>query len=79
MRRASFIEYEGQQWRIAHLADATGLKRATLYNRIERFGATATGIARSLATGLLDCRQAGIRGAAASPWQHPHLVTKKTA
>lgn len=67
MRR--FIEYEGQSWTINRLAVQHGIAGTTLRNRIARFGATTTGISRSLTTGLLDHRQAGMRGAANSPWR----------
>ena len=63
-----FIEHEGQQWRVSQLADHVGMRRATLASRIERFGATATGISRSLATGIMTPAQCGQLGAQRSPW-----------
>jgi len=67
---ARFIEYEGRQWPISQLARSHGLKPSTLSGRIKRFGETATGIHRSLATGLLTASQAGSRGASRSPWRY---------
>lgn len=66
---ARFIDYQGKQWRVSHLARAYGLAPRTLDHRIERFGETSTGIARALATGLMSCAMAGRIGATRSAWR----------
>ena len=66
-----FIEYDNREWTVNALARAHGLNHSTLYNRLARFPATATGIQRALATGLVDHRTAGRIGAQRSPWRHP--------
>ena len=68
MPRIRFIEYEDRAWRITELARAHHLSVGTLYGRLERFGETASGIQRSLTTGLMTRRQAGLVGASRSPW-----------
>jgi hypothetical protein len=65
-----FIFWEGREWTINRLARAYQLPTSTLNNRLTRFGSTPTGIQRALATGVLDCRQAGRNGAARSPWRY---------
>jgi hypothetical protein len=70
MPAARFISWEGQVWTLRRLASAYHLPVSTLNHRITRFGESATGIARALATGLLDCRQAGQIGASRSPWNY---------
>ena len=69
MPRARFVEYDQRQWSLSELARAGGLPVSTLAHRIERYGATATGIQRALATGTLSARQAGRLGALRSPWK----------
>jgi hypothetical protein len=66
-----FIVWEGLEWTISRLARAYHLPTSTLNHRLERFGATPTGIQRALATGLIDCRHAGLIGKSRSPWRHP--------
>ncbi|HRZ07517.1 MAG TPA: helix-turn-helix domain-containing protein [Candidatus Competibacteraceae bacterium] len=66
-----FIQWEGQEWSINRLARAYHLPTSTLNHRLERFGETATGIQRALATGIVDCRTAGRIGATRSPWRYP--------
>lgn len=66
-----FISWEGQEWTITRLATAYRLAPSTLAHRLERFGQTVTGINRALATGIMDCRAAGRRGASRSPWRYP--------
>lgn len=70
MPAARFITWEGQTWTLRRLASAYRLPVSTLNHRIERFGESATGLARALATGILDCRQAGRIGAQRSPWNY---------
>ena len=69
MPRARFVEYEGRQWTLSELARSRSMPHSTLSHRIERFGATATGIARALTTGTLSHREAGRVGAQRSPWR----------
>lgn len=59
---ARFIEYQQHRWRFIDLARSHHINPGTLYNRLERFGETATGIARALATGVMSREQAGKRG-----------------
>ena len=66
-----FIEYENRPWRITELARAHRLPVGTLAGRIRRFGETATGISRALATGVMTREAAGRRGASRSPWRYP--------
>lgn len=66
-----FIEYEGSLWRLTALARSHHLAPTTLAHRLERFGATPTGIRRALSTGIIDCREAGRIGASRSPWRYP--------
>jgi len=66
-----FIVWEGREWTISRLARAYHLPTSTLNHRLERFGATPTGIQRALATGIVDCRTAGRIGATRSPWRYP--------
>ena len=66
-----FIIWDGTVWTIRRLALAYHLAPSTLGHRLDRFGQTTTGIQRALATGLIDCREAGRRGAARSPWRFP--------
>ena len=70
MPKQRFIEFEGQIWRLGALAQSRGLACGTLYARIERFGETATGIARALATGIMSKEAAGRRGANKSCWRY---------
>lgn len=65
-----FVEFEGRHWLISHLAREHHIAPGTFHNRLIRFGETPTGIARSLATGILTRSQAGKRGAARSPWRY---------
>ena len=67
---ARWVEYGGEQWRFSQLAKAHHIAPGTLHNRLERFGTTPTGVARSLATGIMTASQAGKRGAARSPWRY---------
>jgi hypothetical protein len=66
-----FITYDQQQWTVTGLARRYGLPPSTLRHRVERFGATATGIQRALATGIMTREQAGRRGAERSCWRYP--------
>ena len=66
-----FIVWEGREWTLNQLARAHHLAHSTLNHRLDRFGATPTGIQRALATGLVDCRRAGRLGAQRSGWRHP--------
>lgn len=59
---ARFIEYQQHRWRFVDLARSHHINPGTLYHRLERFGETATGIARALATGIVSREQAGKRG-----------------
>lgn len=59
---ARFIEYQQHRWRFVDLARSHHINPGTLYHRLERFGETATGIARALATGIMSREQAGKRG-----------------
>ncbi len=59
---ARFIEYQQHRWRFTELARSHHISPGTLYHRLERFGETATGIARALATGIMSREQAGKRG-----------------
>lgn len=70
MSRPRFIDYDGKRWRFGALADANHLARGTLHKRLERFGETPTGIARALATGIMDRSQSGRAGACKSPWRY---------
>jgi hypothetical protein len=70
MPAARFITYNARQWRFSELARAHRIPVGTLHARINRFGDTATGIARSLATGILTREAAGRRGAQQSPWRN---------
>lgn len=70
MPRKRFIEFDGKRWRMSELASANHLSCGTLYARIERFGETATGIARALATGIMTRTAAGKRGADRSCWRY---------
>ena len=69
MPRARVVEFEGRQWTLSELARSRELPPSTLAHRIERFGATATGIHRALATGTMSPREAGRIGASRSPWR----------
>jgi len=62
-----FIVWEGREWTLNQLARTYHLPTSTLNHRLERFGATPTGIQRALATGLIDCRRAGLIGKSRSP------------
>jgi hypothetical protein len=66
-----FIHYNDRDWRLTELARRYHLPPGTLSNRLDRFGETATGIARALATGIMTREQAGQRGASRSPWRYP--------
>jgi hypothetical protein len=66
-----FIRYDNRDWRLTELARRHHLAPGTLHNRLNRFGETATGIARALATGIMTRSQAGQRGASRSPWRYP--------
>ena len=66
-----FVDYEEHRWTIPALAREHHLASSTLYHRLERFPATATGVYRALATGVMECRAAGRRGALKSPWRFP--------
>lgn len=68
---ARWIEFEGTRWRMVDLARAYCISPGTLGHRLDRFGETATGIRRALATGIATRSQAGKIGAAHSPWRHP--------
>lgn len=70
MPKQRFIEFDGKAWRIGALAQSRGLACGTLAARIERFGETATGIARALATGIMTREAAGKRGADRSCWRY---------
>lgn len=59
---ARFIEYQQHRWRFVDLARSHHISPGALYHRLERFGETATGIARALATGIMSREQAGKRG-----------------
>jgi hypothetical protein len=50
------------RWRFIDLARSHHISPGALYHRLERFGETATGIARALATGIMSREQAGKRG-----------------
>jgi hypothetical protein len=45
---ARFIEYQQHRWRFIDLARSHHISPGALYHRLERFGETATGIARAL-------------------------------
>lgn len=66
-----FIQYDNRTWRMTELAREYHMPVGTLYGRIQRFGETATGVARALATGVMTRRQAGLVGASRSPWRYP--------
>lgn len=66
-----FIRYDNRDWRLSELARRYHLAPGTLSGRIARFGETATGISRALATGVMSRAQAGQRGASRSPWRYP--------
>lgn len=68
---ARFVEYDSRTWRLSELARAYHIPRGTLRGRLERFGETATGISRALATGIMTREQAGRIGASRSPWRYP--------
>lgn len=70
MPKPRFITWNGQIWTLRRLASAYHLPVSTLNHRIDRFGDSATGLARALATGILDCRQAGRIGAQRSHWSY---------
>ena len=63
-----FILWEGHRWTLSRLAHAYHLAPSTLNHRLERFGETATGIQRSLCTGIIDPRVSGRHGAQRSSW-----------
>lgn len=66
-----FIEYDGREWSLNALARTHNIAPKTLHHRLQRFPATATGVQRALATGIVDCRAAGRIGAQRSPWRYP--------
>lgn len=65
-----FIQYDNRAWTVHRLARVHGLPPSTLHNRLNRFGATATGIARALATGTMSASRAGSIGASRSYWRN---------
>lgn len=69
MPRKRFIEYQGQAWRLTHLAREHGLAPATLAARLDRFPQTSTGIRRALSTGLISPSVSGRMGALRSSWR----------
>ncbi|MCB1771956.1 MAG: hypothetical protein KDJ31_19990 [Candidatus Competibacteraceae bacterium] len=70
MPATRFIRYDNHEWRLSQLARRYHLAPGTLSRRLDRFGETATGIARALATGILTREQSGRRGALKSPWRY---------
>lgn len=70
MAAPRFIIYEDRRWRITELARQYRLAPGTLSGRLARFGESATGIHRALATGIMTCRQSGQLGASRSPWRY---------
>jgi len=66
-----FIRYDNRNWRLTELARRYHLAPGTLSGRLSRFGETATGITRALATGIMSREQAGRIGASRSPWRYP--------
>lgn len=64
-----FIEWQGQQWIVSHLAREHGINPGTFHGRLHRFGETTTGIARALATGVLSPSERGLLGKQKSPWR----------
>lgn len=65
-----FITTASGQWSISELAQRHHLAPGTLSQRLNRFGGTATGIQRALATGIMTRQQAGQIGASRSPWRY---------
>lgn len=71
MPRKRFVQWEGRAWLLSDLARTAGLPAGTLSDRLRRFGDGPSGIARALATGVQTRAQAGLKGAARSPWALP--------
>jgi len=65
MARRRWIEYRGQVLTLTAWAAAAGISPGTLAYRLDRRGLP---MARALATGVLDRRDAGRLGKAASRW-----------
>ncbi len=74
-----FIHYDGRDWQLTHLARAYQLAPTTLYRRLERFGESASGIHRALATGIVSREAAGRLGASRSPWRYQGRVSASSA
>lgn len=74
MPKARFISWANDTWTLSRLAKAYHLPTSTLNHRLERIGETSTGIARALATGVIDCRKAGSIGAKKSYWSYANRV-----
>lgn len=70
MSRPRFVIYEDRTWRISELARRHKLAVGTLSGRLARFGESAFGIQRALATGIMTREQAGQRGALRSSWRY---------
>lgn len=71
MAAPRFILYDNRPWRISELARHHHLAVGTLSGRLARFGESATGLQRALATGIMSRRQAGQIGASRSCWRYP--------
>ena len=64
MPKTRWVEWEGHQWRLSHLAVVYHLKPQTLAHRLDR----GLPIERALATGICTRDAAGRRGRDTSPW-----------
>ena len=74
-----FIHYDDRDWRLTELAQAYQLAPTTLYHRLERFGDSASGIARALTTGIMSREASGRLGASRSPWRYQGLVNASSS
>lgn len=70
MPKPRFIRYADRDWQLTDLARHYHIAPGTLRGRLGRFGETATGISRSLATGIMTRADAGKVGASRSPWRY---------
>ncbi len=64
MPKIRWIEWQGERWRLSHLAAEHHLHVGTLASRLDR----GLPLERALATGICDRREAGRRGRDTSPW-----------
>ncbi len=74
-----FIHYDDRDWNLTELARAYQLAPTTLYRRIERFGDSASGLARALTTGIVSREAAGRLGASRSPWRYQGRISASKA